>query len=199
MELDELQDTWNELGKQTAAKPLSAPAGITSTHKSILRSRLYRILLPEIAGGIVCLLSILYILLHFDRLDSTGFRFTGILTILLLGAMCLLSLCSLQYLYKSEDLNRPYAETLRAFSYQKSRFCRLQKINLFLGYGLLASSILLSTRIFGRNPVTDNKYFFLITYLTGYYFLFFFSRKVFSGYQKTIRETETLLQELSAG
>ncbi len=178
MELDELQETWNELGKQSTTTPAFSPDPSAPKTKPLFRSGLYKILIPEISGTIVCLLSIVYILFSFDRLESIGFQVTGVLTILLLLSMSLLSLRSLPYLYQSEDPNRTYIEMLKSFTYQKRRFCKLQKINLFLGYGLLASSILLSTRIFGRNPITDNKYFYLLTYLTGYYFLFFFSKKV---------------------
>lgn len=199
MDLNELQKTWHELGKQTANLPVLSPEESEKKRKSLSLSRMRRILLPEISGTIICLLSIVYILIYFDRLDSLGFQITGVLTILLLLVMSLLSLRSLQYLYPSEDPNRSYLEILQTFTLQKRRFCKMQQLNLFLGYGLLACSILLSTRIFGRNPVTDNKYFFLVTYLTGYYFLFFFSKKIFRGYQKTLRDTETFLQELSAG
>ncbi|MDE3254234.1 MAG: hypothetical protein KGO92_15640, partial [Bacteroidota bacterium] len=92
MELDELQQTWNELGKQSTTTPSMSPDPSSPTFRSRFRSGLYRIVLPEISGTIVCLLSIGYILLHFDRLDSVAFQCTGILTILLLMAMSLLSL-----------------------------------------------------------------------------------------------------------
>jgi hypothetical protein len=109
-----------------------------------------------------------------------------------------ISLMSILPLYKVADLNKSYSETLMDFATKKISFRKLQKFNLLLSYLLLVAVILLSTRLFGRNEITDSKYFFVFTFSFAFSFFLIFTKWVIKNYKKSIRKTEDLLKELTA-
>jgi hypothetical protein len=158
---------------------------------------LKNIIIPELLGSVVCIAAAAYIFLHFNRLDQVVFRITGILTIFLLAFLPAISIRSLYALYKSSNLNQSYTDTLKEFSTRKIQFCKLQKLNLMLSYVLMVLMLLLTTKIFGSNQLTESKSFWIIAISLGYIILTFFTKWVSRSYNKTIRQTEQILQDLS--
>lgn len=196
MELDDLKNTWNEMGSQS--KPGLNLTTIDKLTKTKVNSKLNRILLPEILGALVCIVAAVFIVLNFDKLDNTSYQVTGILSIILCLGLPVLSFVGLAQLYKTGNLNGTYADSLKDFASRKIRFCKLQKLNITLSYLLLVTVAILLTRLFGRSPVTDSKYFFLYAFTLGYSFVLLFSKFVFKSYNRTIQQTEALLQDLPA-
>lgn len=198
MELDDFKNTWNNMNHQVKLNPNFNLNKFDKMNQSNFQSRLKKILLPEILGSLVCIGSAVYIGINFSRLDSITFQFIGVFTILLLGVLSVISVMSILPLYKVADLNKSYSETLQNFADEKKNFFKLQKINLLLSYALLVAVILLSTRLFGRNEITDNKQFFVFAFILGWSFFLIFSKWVAKNYKKQIRAAEDLLKELSA-
>ncbi|MEO6538106.1 MAG: hypothetical protein ABIT07_12445 [Ferruginibacter sp.] len=197
MDLDELKKTWNEMSTQLPVNQDVNFKKFDKMSKKKLRSKLNKIIIPEIAGSLVCVGSAAFIGFNFYRLDSPAFQIVGIITVILLVILAVISLLSIKQLYQGGDLNKSYSDTLKTFATQKLKFCRLQKLNLMLSYLLLVTVLLLSTRLFGRNEITDSKYFWIFSISIGYIFLVFFSKWVAQKYNGTIRQTEALLNELS--
>lgn len=197
MELDDIKNTWDEMSTQVNQKQNLNLKIFDNMSKRKFHSHLNKIIVPEILGSAVCIGGAVFIGFNFYKLDTIAFQIVGVLAILLFVILCVLSLMSIQHLYKAGDINKPYADTLKKFAIEKIKFCKLQKLNLTLSYLLLVTVILLLTRLFGRNEITDSKYFWIFSFSIGYIFLVFFSKFVSKSYSKTIRETENLLNELS--
>lgn len=198
MNLDDFKDTWNEMGNQAHIASDLNSQKINKMSIVKIQSRLNKILVPEIAGSIVCLGFVIFIAFNFTKLDSASLQISGVVAMLLFITLPLISLLSIQQLYRSVDIDKSYVDTLKDFAIRKIRFCKLQKLNYTLCYLLLVTVILVSTRIFGRNALTDSSYFFITAFGFGYIVLFSFSKWVFKKYNKTIRQTEDLLHELTS-
>ena len=195
MELDDLKNVWDKMGNNQATTQLDTPAMKRIERKKLLL-KWKRIILPELAGSMICIFSAGYIWFHFSRLDGYAYQVAGMAGITLLLVLPVISLLSIRLLYSTGNLNGDYAQQLRTFSAQKIEFCRLQKINVFLCHLLLVAVILLSARIFGRNAITDSKYYFIVAFAVGYIFLLFFSTIVFKMYNRVIKQYEEVLREL---
>lgn len=161
-------------------------------------SKMKRIAYPEIIGVIICLFAVLFIGLNFYKLDTIFLKATAIVTIVTLLLLSILSVLSFKPLTILRDVNKPYVETLKNFASQKIRFYKLQKLNVTLSYLLLVTSIVLFSKLSGGVDLTDNKYFWIFSFTFGYIFLLFYSRWVMKYYRKTLKQTEELLQDLSA-
>ena len=197
MELDDFKSTWNEMGNKVNDNEKINLNMFDKMSQKRFHSSLKKIIIPEIAGDIVCIGSAVYVGFNFDRLDKVSFQVVGVLSILLFIILPVISLLSILELYKAGDTSKSYADTVKDFAVQKVKFCKLQKLNLLLSYLLLVTVLLLATKLFGRNEITDSKYFWVFSISFGYIFLLFFSKWVFKSYNKTILQAEDLLNEVA--
>ena len=195
MELDDFKKTWNDLGQQATTKNVNA-GEMDRLVQQKLFARFKRIWLPEFIGSAVCIFGAGYTWYYFERLDQFVYQVAGIIAIALLLILPAISLLSVLQLYAKGNFNGDYASQLRTFSAQKIEFCRLQKINVFLSNLLLVAVILLSARIFGRNTITDSKYYFIVAFSAGYIFLLFFSSIVLKTYNRVMKQYEEVLREV---
>jgi membrane associated rhomboid family serine protease len=198
MELDDFKNTWDEIGKQVEEKQNFNPKILNKMSKSKFNSKLQKIAIPEIIASIICVGSAIYIGFQFNLLDTSLFKFIGVSAILLFILLPAISLFSVQQLYKSIDINKSYAETLKEFAVQKMKFCKLQKLNITMSYPLLALLMILVTKLFGKHTNDENAYFMIFGFCFGYVVLLFFSKWVFKKYNGIIQQTEDLLNELTA-
>lgn len=197
MELDDYKNTWDELSSTVKVNQNFKLKQFDKMNKTTFQKIRNNIILPETIGSIACLAFAIYIGFRFENLATTTSQIIGIVTILVLLLLCAISLMSILPFYKMGDLNKPYSEALKDFANKKINFCKLQTLNFRLSYLLLVLTILLSTRLFGQNEITDSKYFFVFTFIFGFSFFLVFSRWVAKNYKKSIRATEELLNELS--
>ena len=196
MELDDLKNTWADMDNQVKKQQNLNPKMIDNMTKSKYYPSLKKIAYSEIIGVIVCLAGASYILLNFGKLDTGFLQGAGIISILLLLTLCVISLISIRQFSMKENLNKPYAETLKIFAIQKIRFHKFQRINIVLSYLLLVTTIILLSKFFSGKDITDSKYFWAFSFSFGYIFLLFYSKWVMKYYNKTLKQTEELLQEL---
>lgn len=197
MELDDFQNTWEEMSTQLKTNQQLNPKMIDNMSKKKFGSSLNKIKIPEVLGSAICLGCAVFIVFNFNTLNSLAYQIAGVLAILLFILLPAISLRSIQLLHRSADVTKPYSENLKEFAIQKINFCRLQKLNFTLSHLLLVCVILLITRLFGHKAITDNNYFFITSFGFGYIVLVFFSKWVLKSYNKTIRRSEELLSELA--
>lgn len=193
MELDDLKNAWATTNNPTKIKA----AVIDQITQSKYNSKVKKIVYPEIIGALICLLGAVYIGFQFHKLDASLVRGTGILAIVLLILLPIISLKSVLQFNRIGDVNKPYAETLKDFSLQKIRFYKLQKINMILCYLLLVTIIVLFSKLFGKNDITESKSFWIFSFSFGYLFLLFYAKWVAKYYSSTLQQTEELLKELN--
>lgn len=198
MELDDFKNTWDEIGKQVVGKQFVNPKTLNKMTKSKFNSNLQKIAIPEIIASIFCIGCAIYISFQFDLLDTVLFKTIGVTSISLLILLPTISLFSIRQLFKSTDIGKSYAETLKEFAVQKMKFYKLQKLNITLSYILLAVLMILVTKIFGKNTNDENAYTMIFGFCFGYIVLLFFSKWVFKKYNKIVQQTEDLLNDLSA-
>ncbi len=198
MELDDFKNTWQDITSHIIVKENINLQVFDAMSKKRFRATLKKIVLPEVLGSIVCIACAVFIAFNFYVLTTIAFKITGIITILLFFILPVLSFMSIQQLYMSANINKSYTDTLKDFNIRKIKFNKLQKLNLTLCYLLFVTVMLLLTHLFGRNAITDSKYFFIISYSAGFILLAVFSKWVFKSYNKTISETQGLLSELSS-
>jgi hypothetical protein len=199
MELDELKNSWNEMDNQVIGKQNLTLKIFDKMSNRNFKSKMYRIILPEILGSIICISSAFFIGFNFDKLVGPTYQIVGVLGILIFVMVTVISFLSLQNLNKVGDVGKPYADTLKDFATQKIKFYKLQKLNLRLSYLLLVIVVLLLPKFFEKNGIADNKvFFYTFSFTSCFIFLLFFSKWVMKSYKKTIRQAEDLLKELTA-
>ncbi len=196
MELDELKNTWDNANNPLEEQLNLTPKMIIQMTQKKYHSKIKKIAYPEIIGIIICLISAFFIGINFYKLDTAFLQGAGIISILLLMTLSTISLLSLRLLNITEDVNRPYAATLKIFATQKLQFYKLQKTNVILSYLLLVSIIILLSKFFNGSDITKTKYFWIYSFSFGYLFLLFYSKWVAKYYKNTLQQTEELLQEL---
>ena len=192
MELDDLKNSWSEVSGQEKIDIKMIDQTTTFKYKSNLKKIIY----PEIIGILICILGVIYIGLHFDKLNTNLLKGTGILTIVLLLLIPVISLISLLQFNNGVDTNKTYSETLKDFATQKIRFYILHKISTTLCYLLLVGIIILLSKLFGETDISKSKYFWIFSFSFGYIFLLFYSKWVSKKYKNTLQQAEFLLKEL---
>jgi hypothetical protein len=197
MELDDLKNTWNEIDNQVKGKQNVTLKIFDKMSNRKFHSKLYKIILPEILGSLICISSAFFIGFNFDKLDGTTSQIIGVIGILVFVMVTAISLLSLQNLNKVGDVGKPYVDTLKDFATQKIKFCKLQKLNLRLSYLQLVIVVLLLPKLFSNNGIPYGIYFYTFSFSCCFIFLLFFSKWVMKSYNKTIRQTEDLLKELT--
>ena len=195
MELSELKKTWDSEDNRDDAPNLT-PGIIEHISQAKYKSRLNRIMYPEISGVAICLAAAVYLALNLYRLDSPFLYVAGWLAITVLLCVSACSLLSIRQLYVPGNFEQPHAERLRLFAAQKIRFHKFQKLNILLSYLLLVATIILVAKLFGGNDISGNKYFWTLSFTGGYLFLVFFSGFVKKYYNSNLRKMETLLEDL---
>jgi len=198
MELDDLKNTWDELGNQVKGKQNFTIKIFDKMSNRKFHSKLYKIILPEILGSLICISSAFFIGFNFGKLNGATYQIIGLLGIFVFVIVTVISLLSLQNLIKVGDVGKPYVDTLKDFGTQKIKFYKLQKLNLRLSYLQLVIVVLLLPKFFEKSGITDSKYFYIFSFSFCLIFLLIFSKWVMKSYNKTIRQTEDLLKELTA-
>ena len=109
MELDDLKNTWQEMGHQLKDKEILNNEIFNKMNKKKFTSRLKRILLPEIIGSIICVGAALYVVFNFNKLTTTSFQIAGIACIILLLLLTVISMTSIWQLYKVTNVDSTHA------------------------------------------------------------------------------------------
>ena len=192
MELDDLKNDWESILNPNT---LTTKAINQMTQKKYA-SKIKKIKYPELIGGVICLLGIGCIGFNFNKLDTFFLQSTGVLMMLLLVVLPAISLISLHQFNTTEDLSKPYVETIKQFAIKKLRFQKYQQANALLCYLLLVAIIILMPKLSNGKDITYSKTFWIFAFSFGYLFLLFFSKWVKKFYNKSLNEAEQLLKEV---
>jgi hypothetical protein len=197
MELDDFKTNPNRVGNQHAQQQHLTTEMIDKMIQRKYYAKMQKIVYPEMIGIAICLITAIFIALNFYKLDTAFLKGVGVSSIFLLITLSVISLLSLQPFQRIRNVHKPVVETLKTFTTNKFRFYKLQKLNITLSYLLLVTIIVLLSKLFNGIDLTNNKYFWIFSFTIGYLFVFFYSKWVLKYYQKTIRQTEELLQAIN--
>lgn len=196
MELDELKSDWeNRNNRSTNQNSLTAKM-IDQMIQTKYDTKLKKIRYPEIGGGLVCAIAIIFIAINFNQLDTAVTRSMGIIAILLLLLLPILSFLSLSKLNFESVVSKSHVEVLQQFAMDRLRFQRYQKMNVTLCYLLMVAVIILLPKFFYGKDVVINKVFWTFAFSFGYIFLLVFSRLISRYYGRSLDQAEELISEI---
>ncbi len=198
MELDDLKRDWELLNKQPEKEVVLNKLVVNKIIEKKYYSNLKKIILPELLGGAICILSAVYLVVNLNKFDTAFFKLTGIVAIFILIMLPILSIISLGKFKFMGNMNNPVVEMLTIFSSQKKQFYNFQRLNLTLSSLLLVCTIILMSKLFSTNNSLAYKYYWIYSFSAGYIFLLFCSKWVMRYYNKSLNKTEALLNGLDS-
>ena len=198
MELDDLKRDWESINKHSDMNTKLNAQIIDKVIAQKYQSNLKKIIIPELIGDAICLLSAIYVGANLNKLDTVFFKTIGIMAILLLTVLPILSIMSVRKFKFKENVNEPIVEMLAKFSIQKKQFYNFQRVNLILSNLLLVFTIILIPKLFAGNNWVVSKNYWIYSFSVSYIFLLFSSKWVMRNYNKTLQKTEDLLQSLDS-
>ena len=190
MEINELKNAWTKLD----AKNIDSALISTALQKQY-KSRINKIILPEVIGMIVCLLAAAYIGYQIKTLETILLQAVAVVAVLLLLVIPILSFASFVKLNAAGNVQKPHVEVLRDFAVQKLRFYKVQKINTILCYLLLVALVIVISGMFG-NDISDSTLFWIFSFTGGYCLLHGYSVWVQKYYKKNLLQMKELLGAL---
>jgi len=196
MELDELKNGWGNSNNRPTNQNSLTSKMIDQMIQTKYNSKLNKIRYPEIGGGLVCAIAIVFIACNFNELDTSVTTCTGAIAILLLLLLPILSFLSLSKLNSESAVNESHVEVLQQFAIDRLRFQRYQKMNVTLCYLLMVAIIILLPKFFYGKDIVINKAFWTFAFSFGYIFLMVFSGLITRYYGRSLNQAEELLREI---
>ena len=165
--------------------------------KEQYQNRLYRIILPEAIGSVVCFGAALLILFNIDRLGTGLHLIFGIISVLILILLPVLSLRALKKMNSINIASNSYQETIIEYTKRKKQFLVAQKLGLYLCFVLVLISLPVAVKIMdGKDILFDLQIWSWYTPL-GLIGLYFFARHVYRYYSNAMLAAEDVLKELN--
>jgi hypothetical protein len=195
MELEQMKIRWKEMSLQLEKQKKLTDTLVVKMMRKDYESKINKILIPELAGDLVCVAGLLYLLLNLERLDTWYLLACGIISAMILVALPLLSLDSIRGLKSVNIAENNCKQTLEQYSRRKIRFVFVQKMSFYLGAILLVTFLPAMGRLMGKkDPFVATRLWMLYALL--FPFFLFFSRWVFRSYMKAIRAAESIIKDL---
>ncbi len=195
MELEDLKKNWESTINKANSQDSLTSNDIDLMIQKKFKSKIRKIRYPEMMGGIICVLALIFIWFNFNKLDTFFLQATGILAMLLLFILPVFSFLSLSRFSSADNFNNTYIENVKLFANQKIRFLQYQNANAFLNYLLLISILIILPKYFYGKDITFIKSFWIFAFSFGYLFLLYFSKWVKKHYNHSLKEAEELLKE----
>lgn len=197
MELEEMKAIWGEMSANIEKQQRITDTIIVQITKMNYRNTLSRILLPEAAGSLICIATVVFICINFQLLNTWYLQACGIVSVLLMIAMPYFSLKAICAVRRVNVQGNTYKQTLQAYSAGKLFFIKVQKANFYMGAVLMLAILpVMGALISGKNLFTQTWLWYI--YILAYPFFNAFSKWVFKHYAKTIAEAENVLKALEA-
>jgi len=198
MELEELQLAWTKMGRELEEQKKLTNEIIMEMTRTKYRNKFRKTYNYETIGTIMCLGIALYILFHFDTLDTWYLQVCGIITLVFLVVMPLLVLSALKQIKGLDILRATYTQNLINFTKAKTRILRLQQISIGLGFVMVLVVVPVSAKIFNDkdvflSPLHSGQWMGLTVVLIA---MILFSRWGYRSYQKITDSAALLLEDL---
>lgn len=197
MELEEMKALWGEMSANIEKQQRITDTIIVQITKTNYRNTLSKILLPEAAGSLVCIATVVFICTNFQQLNTWYLQACGIASVLLMLLMPYFSLKAICAVRRVNVQGNTYKQTLQAYSAGKLFFVRVQKASFYMGAVLMLTILpVMGALISGKNLFTQTWLWYI--YVLAYPFFHAFAKWVFKHYTKTIAEAENVLRALEA-
>lgn len=149
MELEEMKGLWEEMSEKLESnKKLTDKLIIEMTQRKY-DSKVKALLMPEIAGAVVCLLVFGLMVWRFHTLDTWYLQTGGVLLLVILGVLPIFSLRALFGLKSLDVSAQSHTETIDQFEKAKKRTMLVTRITLVLSPFMFVVSMIISSQMMG--------------------------------------------------
>lgn len=196
MELEELKNTWQEMSKRVEKQESLTNQILEKMMHQKYHSKLNKIGYSEYAGTMICYIGAAYLLMNFTKIDDILLQIFGIIAIALLFTLPVISLKSLRAVNNVNIGSKTYIQAIEDFAKRKTRFQRLQKLNVSLALFLMLVAIPVLSAIQGKD-LAQVPYFWTLIFPISIIFFLVFAVWVLKSYNKLLNEAEKMLSDIS--
>jgi hypothetical protein len=196
MELEEMKNTWEELGERVEKQELLTNQLINKMMQQKYNSKLNKINYPEYIGTVVCYLGAAYLIMNFTKIEEILLQVFAIIDIALLFLLPIISLESLNKLKSVNIPSQTYLESINSFANQKIKFQKLQKLNVSLGLFFLLTAAPVLSAIQGKDLSQTPNFWTLIFPISVLLFLVF-AYWVLKSYNNILNETKKMISDIN--
>ncbi|SHN20133.1 hypothetical protein [Mucilaginibacter sp. OK098] len=196
MELEEMKTIWGEMSAEIEKQKKLTDSLIIKMTQVNYRSKIGKIIVPEIIGSLVCVATALFIFINFQQLGIWYLQVCGVASAVISLLLALLSLRAVNKLSSINISNNNLKQALSDYSKGKIQFVFVQKLTFYLG------AVLMLTILPVMCKLIDGVDLFKVTrlwmwYVVAFPFFRWFTTWVFKRYKKTIQGAENILKELA--
>ena len=199
MELEEMKIVWEELSTRLDQQQKLTHEIIIKMTQQQYQQKVNKIFYPEVIGSFICFTTALFILFHFNRLNTLLSFSLGIFSVLILISIALLTLYTMFNL-KNLDLAQSTPREILDAYHQKRRIVRQgQKAGLLLSLFLIFTILPVFAKIgSGKDILPNAQVWWWYLPIMAFLFLglvFFFGRfyaNVFSQTEKLIKDLDNM-------
>jgi hypothetical protein len=195
MELEEMKTLWGEMSSELERQKKLTDSLILQMTKSSYRNKLNKIWIPELIGTLISFAGVLFMLLHFQKLNTWYLLACGVISVLIL---VILPLLSLNAVYKMRSVNisaNSYKQSLLEYSKGKIQFVFVQKLSFYLSFVLMLVMLPVMGQLVGGVDFFKETRIWL-WYAVVFVSFYLLASRVFKYYIKTATNAENILKEL---
>jgi hypothetical protein len=197
MELQEIKTLWEELSIEIEKQKKATDSLLIKVTRSDYRNKTNKILIPEAIGGSFSALIGLFILIHFQELNTWYLVLCGVIAIAVMFLMPFLSIRAALNIRSVHIADNNFKESLLEYSKAKLHFAWVQKVSFYLGAMLVVVILpVLGKLIGGKDLFGEDKLWFW--YAIGFPFFYMFYRWVSRCYIKATDDAKNILKELES-
>lgn len=196
MELEEMRNEWQEMSKELEKQQLLTDKLIIDMTQEKYNNKLKSISIPETIGSVICLLTAIYIVVNFNKLDVWYLVVCGVFAVGYLIVLPIKSIGSIKKMQQVTIGDKTIEQTLINFSKRKKQFWMVQRIGFYLNFIFIVALLPVAGKIINNKDLfLENKlWYFYIPFMIV--FLLVISKFGLKHYKKTTDSAEKLLKEL---
>ncbi len=196
MELEELQATWTQMSQELEKQKRLTNEIILRMTQQRFSNKFSKVRRYEMAGAFICYLAALYIIFHFNKLDTWYLQLSGVISLVFLILLPILVLNALGKIQGIDVANGSYRDTLVKFTKAKNRLLLWQRMGIYGSFLFVLTSLPVFSMIMKGKDIFLNHEVWLWYLPTMMIFLFLFSRWAYGCYKGITNSAENILKEL---
>jgi hypothetical protein len=195
MELEEMKDLWGEMSAEIGKQKKITGSLIIKMTKADYRNKINKILVPELISALVAFVTVLFILINLQKLNTPYLLVCGIIAALILFILPLLSINAIRKMRSVNIMENNYKQSLLEYSKGKMQFVFVQKLSFYLGAVLMLVSLPVMGQLIGGVDFFKKTNLWLY-YAVSFPFFYLFANWVFKYYIRSTKDAENILKEL---
>lgn len=196
MELEEMKNTWQEMSKKLENQEFLTNQLLEKMTREKYHSKINKIGYSEYIGTIICYIGAAYLIMNFTKIEGIYMQLFAIMAIAMLFILPVISLKSLRAMKNVNIASQTYKQAIEDFARRKTRFQRLQKLNVSLALFIMLVAIPVLSAIQGKG-IAQLPHFWTLIFPISIAFFLVFALWVLRSYNKVLNDTEKLLSDIN--